>query len=181
MFFSKIKWQAAVLCCVLVLAFAGAAYAQTNMKLRSSAFAPGNAIPKQFSCDGQNISPAIAWRGTPASAKTLALIVDDPDAPSGTFVHWVVYNLPASVKYLPQDVPKTPTITGGGLQGHNGTGKDGYKGPCPPAGPVHHYHFRIYALDTDLKLGPGATADQVEAAIKGHVIGEGETVGTYQR
>lgn len=168
-------------CCVLLLAFAEPAYAQATLKLSSSAFAPGSAIPKQYTCDGQDYSPALTWTGVPAAAKTLALIVDDPDAPMGTFVHWVVYNLPASVRQLDQDVAKAPTIAGGGQQGRNGFGRDGYRGPCPPPGPTHHYHFRLYALDTSLKLGPGAGAAEVEAATKGHVLASAELVGTYSR
>ena len=168
-------------CCSLILALAQGAHAQSTMKFRSSAFIPNSAIPKQFTCDGQDISPPLAWRGVPKSAKSLAMIMDDPDAPNGTFVHWVVYNLPPATKYLDTNVPKTATIKGGGQQGRNGTGKDGYKGPCPPAGAAHHYHFKLFALDTELKLDPGATADKVEAATKDHVVATGEVVGTYQR
>jgi len=180
--FRMISKQMIVIGCgVLLLAFAQAAHAEPNIKIRSSVFRPDNDIPKQFTCDGQDISPPVAWRGVPPSAKTIVLIMDDPDAPSGTFGHWVVYNLPPTVKYLEQNLAKTAAIAGGGEQGHNGAGKDGYKGPCPPPGAVHHYHFRIYALDTALKLDSGATADQVEAAIKDHVVASGEVVGTYKR
>jgi len=166
--------------CVLLLACAEPAYAQATLKLSSSAFAPDSAIPKQHTCEGKDYSPALTWTGVPPSAKTLALIVDDPDAPRGTFVHWVVYNLPASIRQLDQNVAKAPTIAGGGQQGRNGFGRDGYRGPCPPPGPTHHYHFRLYALDTSLKLAPGATAAEVEAATKGHVLASAELVGTYR-
>lgn len=182
MFFRIINWQVKALdCCVLLLALAEPAYAQATLRLNSSAFASDGAIPKQYTCDGQDYSPALTWTDVPPATKTLALIVDDPDAPRGTFVHWVVYNLPASVRQLDQNVAKAPTIAGGGEQGRNGFGQDGYRGPCPPPGPTHHYHFRLYALDTSLKLGPGAGAAEVEAATQGHVLASAELVGTYHR
>jgi Raf kinase inhibitor-like YbhB/YbcL family protein len=181
--FSRIinKQMKALGYCVLLLALAEPAYAQATLKLSSSAFASGGAIAKQYTCEGKDYSPALTWTDVPPSAKTLALIVDDPDAPMGTFVHWVVYNLPASIHQLDQNVAKAPTIAGGGQQGRNGFGRDGYRGPCPQPGATHHYHFRLYALDTNLKLEPGATATAVEAAIKGHVLASAELVGTYRR
>jgi len=168
-------------CCAMLLACAGPAYAQAALNLSSPAFTPGGAIPKQYSCEGEDYSPALTWTDVPQSAKTLALIVDDPDAPRGTFVHWVVYNLPASVRHLDENVAKEPTIAGGGNQGRNGFRRFGYGGPCPPPGPTHHYHFRLYALDSSLNMGPGATAAQVQAAIQGHVLATAELVGTYKR
>ncbi|MGD0073584.1 MAG: YbhB/YbcL family Raf kinase inhibitor-like protein [Candidatus Binataceae bacterium] len=175
------KQMKALACCVLLLGLAQTAYAQTALKLSSSAFAPEGAIPKQFTCDGKNYSPALTWTDVPPNAKTLALIVEDPDSPGGTFVHWVVYNLPATARHLDPNVAEAFAISDGGEQGRNSFGREGYAGPCPPSGAVHHYHFRLYALDTSLKLQPGASAVEVEAAMKGHVLASADFVGTYTR
>jgi hypothetical protein len=156
----------------------------TSLELQSSAFAPNAAIPMSYVCTdagGAGKSPPLAWRGAPASTKTFALVVRDPDAPSGSFVHWVVYNLPANTIKLDSDVPKTETVAGGGDQGANGFGNIGYQGPCPPPGTPHHYHFHLYALDTKLELKPGATADDVEQAAKGHTLAEADLVGIFER
>jgi Raf kinase inhibitor-like YbhB/YbcL family protein len=155
-----------------------------RIELQSSAFAPNATIPMQYACTdagGAGKSPPLTWRGAPASAKTFAVVVRDPDAPGGSFVHWVVYNLPANTTKLAVDVPKTDTITGGGNEGVNGFGNIGYQGPCPPPGNPHHYHFHLYALDTKLELKPGATADDVEQAVKGHALAEADLVGIFER
>ncbi len=146
--------------------------------MSSSAFAPGEPIPKVYTCDDKNISPPLAWTEPPSGAKGLALIADDPDA--GGFVHWVVYNLPASARGLPESVPSGPDISGGGKQGKNTFGKVGYGGPCPPSG-THHYVFRLYALDAVLNLADGASANDVKAALQGHVLTQAELIGTYTR
>ncbi len=171
----------ALACCALLLALAEPTYAQATLKLSSSAFAPEGAIPKQFTCDGKDYSPALTWTDVPPEAKTLALIVDDPDSPGGTFIHWVVYNLPATARHLDPNVAEALAISGGGEQGRNSFGRKGYAGPCPPSGAAHHYHFRLYALDTSLKLQPGSGAAEVEAAMKGHVLASANFVGTYTR
>ncbi len=163
-----------------VLAIAGRAHAQ-DLTVTSDAFASGAAIPVQFTCSGANQSPALKWTGAPATAKSFAVITDDPDAPRGTFVHWVAYDIPAKVTALPQDVPRTETISGGGTQGDNGAGKLGYFGPCPPPGKVHHYHFRVFALDSMLDLRPAADADALRSAMNGHTVASGELVGTFSR
>src|SRR3990172_2768434 len=136
----------------------------------STAFAPGQAIPKKYTGEGENVSPTLAWSGAPAGTKELALICDDPDAPrKEPFVHWVLYNIHAGVSILPE------AGNGGATEGKNGTGKSGYTGPMPPPGSgVHHYHFKIYALDKALGLAPGLGKDDVLNAMIGHVIGEGE-------
>jgi len=169
---------------LFLLALLRSAVAQNSPKLSvtSSAFTAGSAIPVGYSCKSPNVeSPPLAWKGVPGDAKTLVLIVKDPDAPHGTFIHWVVYNLPASLSRLDANVPPTEKLANGGLQGANGLGQIGYKGPCPPPGAPHHYHFELSALDTTLDLKPGATAAQVEEAAKGHVKTTGDLVGTFSR
>ena len=151
-----------------------------EIKLESSAFKDGQSIPKQYTCDGVNISPPLEWKGIPKNAKTLAIICDDPDAPAGTWVHWVVYNLPADDMGLIENTPATQNLTGGGLQGKNDFGKVGYNGPCPPSG-THRYFFKLYALDAELDLKPGATKSDLLKAMEGHVVAQGELVGTYSR
>jgi len=138
-------------------------------------------VPKEFTCDGEDKSPALAWTAPPASAKSLALTVTDPDAPSGTFTHWVVYNLPANINGLPVGVPKQGQLAHGGRQGKTDFGQVGYGGPCPPAGKEHRYVFTLYALDTMIDVDAGAPRDHVEAAMKGHLVAKGELVGRYGR
>ena len=151
------------------------------MQLTSSAFQPGANIPKQFTCEGNDTSPQLAWSDVPSGTKSLALIVHDPDAPrAGGFYHWVVYNIPASANGIPENTPKQSELSGGGTQGRNDFGKSGYGGPCPPSG-THRYFFRLYALDTDLKLNSGATAKDVVKAIQGHILGQAELMGKYQK
>ena len=150
--------------------------------IRSSAFNPGDPIPTQYTCSGQGISPALSWNGQPQNTASFALIADDPDAPRGVFTHWVVYDLPATVHELPEGVPTTDRLEDGGLQGRNSGNKIGYTPPCPPAGPAHHYHFKLYALAVPtLNLNAGASKDQVLSAMEGHVLAQSEAVGTYQR
>jgi Raf kinase inhibitor-like YbhB/YbcL family protein len=154
-----------------------------KISISSSAFAAGAAIPVKYSCKNPEAgSPPLKWTGIPPSAKTLVLIIKDPDAPNGTFIHWVVYNLPATLTGLPAHVPATEKLSNGAFQGVNGTGHIGYKGPCPPSGSApHHYHFQLSALDTRLDLKPGASSDAVEQAASGHVKAKGELVGTFAR
>jgi Raf kinase inhibitor-like YbhB/YbcL family protein len=132
-------------------------------------------------CDGQDISPRISWSGVPNNTKSLALIVEDPDAPGGLFVHWVIYNIDPSLKGLPEGIPKTEVISGIGLQGVNSFGKIGYGGPCPPRGSTHRYIFRIYALKETVQLGPGASRNDLLRAIEGKIIAVGETTVNYGR
>jgi Raf kinase inhibitor-like YbhB/YbcL family protein len=148
--------------------------------LTSPDFRNGGTIPERFTCSGLNTSPALEWSGTPAGARSLVLTVDDPDAPGGTFVHWVIYNLSPISKELPEGISLS-AHNGAGEQGTNAGGDNGYTGPCPPPGKLHHYHFRLYALDQKLLLEPGATQAQVEAAMKGHVLGSAELVGVFER
>lgn len=149
--------------------------------LHSADFAPGAPIPTADTCSGANRSPALEWSGAPAGVKSFALLVTDPDAPMGVYKHWIVYNLPPTTDSLPAGLPATPTLAAGGVQGTNQRGTIGYHGPCPPPGPAHHYHFRLYALDTTLDLKPGATYEEVAAAIKGHELATTDLVGTFAR
>lgn len=152
-----------------------------SLKLKSSDFTSGGMIPKQFTCDGADISPALEWSDPPAGTQSFALIADDPDAPRGTWVHWVVFDLPAKMRALAQNLPKKLEMADGLRQGRNDFGKVGYGGPCPPPGAPHRYFFKIYALDTKLNLKPGATKKDVEHAQQGHVLAQGEWMGRYGR
>lgn len=150
------------------------------LELRSAAFAEGGSIPSQYTCDGKNVSPPLAWSGIPPAAKSLALVCDDPDAPAGVWVHWVVYGLPPSTSALPEGVPARDEIGGGGRQGKNDFRKIGYGGPCPPSG-THRYVFTLSALDSKLDLPAGATKQDLLAAIRGHVLAETKLIGKYSR
>src|SRR5712691_1189072 len=151
-----------------------------DIKLTSTVFQDGGMIPAKYTCDGASISPPLEWSGVPRTAKSLALICDDPDAPGRTWVHWVVFDLPASRMTLPENVPPQEAIAGGGKQGMTDFKKIGYGGPCPPSG-THRYFFKIYALDTETSLGPGATKDQLLKAMEDHAIADGQLMGRYQR
>jgi Raf kinase inhibitor-like YbhB/YbcL family protein len=151
------------------------------MQITSQAFQNGGDIPRKFTCQGDDGSPELTWQGAPAGTKTFALIVHDPDAPrAGGWTHWVVFNVPASVTHAAENAPKTAQFPGGGVQGHNDWGKAGYGGPCPPSG-THRYFFRVYALDTELKLPAAAGKDEVEKAMQRHVLGQAELMGKYKK
>jgi hypothetical protein len=151
-----------------------------QVKISSPEFQEGQPIPKKFSCDGANTSPALAWSGIPAGAKSLALIMDDPDAPGRTYVHWVAYNLPVSLAGLPESVPAGAALSGGGSQGPGSSNKAGYVGPCPPSG-THRYFFKLYALDLEPKLAAGLDKAALEKQMDGHILGQAQLMGTYQR
>ena len=153
---------------------------EAELEVTSSAFEEAGMIPSQYTCDGQNVSPPIAWRGVPAGSVTIALICDDPDAPTGTWVHWVAYDLPSSVDELPEGVPLGEALTGGGKQGRNSSRETGYSGPCPPGG-THRYYFKVYALDSEMGLKPGATKKELLKAMEGHILGQGQLMGRYER
>lgn len=153
----------------------------SHLLISSGNFTANEPIPIAYTCSGDNKSPELAWSGVPVTTRTLALILRDPDAPSGSWVHWVLFNLPASVGGLPAAIPTTPTIAEGGQQGLNSSGQSGYQGPCPPPGRVHHYHFKLFALDARLDLAAGATASQVEQAMVGHILASADLTGTFAR
>ena len=152
------------------------------LEIESPAFKNGEKIPEVYTCDGKDISPKLIFRQIPARAKTLVLIMDDPDAPMGTWVHWVVYNIPVSVKELQKDFPKKALLSNGTIQGKNSWGKIGYGGPCPPK-PTgeHRYFFKLYAIDTVLNLPQGATKQEVLKAIKEHIVAQAVLMGRYSR
>jgi hypothetical protein len=145
------------------------------VKLSSTVFSDGEMIPKKYSCDADNISPPLEWSDIPDGTKSLALIVDDPDAPAGNWVHWILYNISADQDNLVEGV------AGIGEQGKNTSGKISYSGPCPPKGPAHRYFFKIYAIEIVLDLEPGATKNELERAMQGHILAQGQLMGKYQR
>lgn len=151
-----------------------------DIKLTSTAFQDSGMIPTKYTCDGANVSPPLEWSGAPQTTKSLALICDDPDAPAKTWVHWVVFDLPASRTSLPENVPPQETIAGGGKQGTTDFKKVGYGGPCPPSG-THRYFFKIYALDKELNLDSRTTKSELLEAMKDHVLAQGELMGKYKR
>ena len=150
-------------------------------ELISSAFKHNGAIPKEFTCDGSDTSVPLSWKDAPNGTKSLALISDDPDAPRGTWVHWVLYDISAAARELAAGIGHDESLQNGAKQGKNNFGKIGYGGPCPPSGPAHHYHFKLYALDQLTGLKSKVTKQQVLDAIKGHVLAETQLVGTYKR
>lgn len=151
-----------------------------SLSLTSPAFAQGQPIPARFTCDGEDISPALNWGEPPAGTRSFALIMDDPDAPAGTWTHWVLFNIPADMRSLDEAVPALETLTSGARHGKNSWGRLGYGGPCPPAG-THRYFFRLYALDIFLDLPAGAAKKDVQSAMQGHILAQGELMGTYAR
>ncbi len=146
-----------------------------TIQITSSAFKEGDTIPRLYTCDDKNVSPPLSWTGIPTATVSLALIMDDPDAPSGTWVHWVLYNLLPDVSSLDQ------AKSGGGVEGKNDFGRQGYGGPCPPRGSTHRYYIKLYALDKILDLSVGASKAQVENAMRGHILAQGQLMGKYGR
>ena len=151
-----------------------------NIQLASSAFENKGVIPKKYTCDGEEVSPPLSWSQAPKNTVTFALIVDDPDAPRGTFVHWLLYDLPGTITELPEGIPNNQALEGGGIQGKNSAGGIGYTGPCPPKG-THRYFFKLYALDAELGLDPGANEQELQEAMQGHILAQGELMGTYTK
>jgi Raf kinase inhibitor-like YbhB/YbcL family protein len=151
-----------------------------TLDIRSDVFKSGETIPTRYTCDGEDISPQISWSKTPEGTKELVLICDDPDAPMGTWVHWVAYGIPPETTSLSDNVPKKDT-TMGFKQGKSSFGRIGYGGPCPPRGSIHRYFFKVYAIDLLTNLKPGATKEVVMKAIQGHILAQGELIGRYGR
>ncbi len=154
---------------------------ELHMELRITAFPQQGSIPRAFTADGADVSPALAWREAPEKTRAFALILEDPDAPAGPWTHWTLYNLPLDATSLAENQPKVPTLTNGSRQGKNTWGRLGYNGPAPPPGRSHRYFFRLYALAQPLELEAGATRQQVDAALKGNVLAVAEWVGVYGR
>jgi len=150
------------------------------MQLTSAAFKQGEAIPALYTCEGKDVSPSLAWTEPPPATKSFTLISDDPDAPMGTWVHWVLYNVPPSRRQLPESFPTDAQLADGTRQGITDFKRTGYGGPCPPSG-THRYFFKLYALDAVLSLKAGATAQQLKQAMQGHILAQAELMGTYRR
>jgi len=153
---------------------------EVTFELTSTAFAAGESIPIQYTCDGEDTSPPLQWSDPPQGTQSLSLIADDPDAPVGTWVHWVLYDLPAGTRSLPEAVPPDADLPDGGQHGQSSWRRLGYGGPCPPSG-THRYFFKLYALDTTLDLAAGANKKQVLQAMEGHILAQAELMGTYAR
>lgn len=151
------------------------------MQIKSTAFEENGLIPKKYTCDGFDVSPPLTWTKPPAGAKSVAIICDDPDAPMGTWVHWVIYGISPQAAALPENVPPQKEVLRGAKQGTNDFRKIGYGGPCPPKGTAHRYFFKIYALDIELNLPAGASKKDVEKAMQGHILAEGQLIGKYGR
>ncbi len=150
------------------------------MKIISSAFDEGAMIPEKYTCDNIDISPPLKWSSIPEGTKTFAIICDDPDAPMGTWVHWVIYNLPADINELSENIPPSEILTNGAKQGRNDFGKIGYGGPCPPGG-THRYYFKVYALSKELMVESGITKSELLKAMEGYILSEGKLMGRYKR
>jgi hypothetical protein len=150
------------------------------MKIQSQAFDEGGMIPKRYTCDDLDISPSLKWSAIPNGTKTISLICDDPDAPMGTWVHWVIFNIPSSITELAENIPPQKTLANGAKQGINDFGKIGYGGPCPPRG-IHRYYFKLYALDVEVDLEGGATKDELLKAMEGHILAKAQLMGKYKR
>jgi Raf kinase inhibitor-like YbhB/YbcL family protein len=153
----------------------------SKIELKTSSFTPGGFIPKRFTCEAADISPALSWTDPPAGTQSFAIIEDDPDAPSGTFVHWLVYDLPAAYRRLPEGLSGDDQMAGGGRQGTNDFSRTGYNGPCPPRGQAHRYFIRFYALDVKINLRPAATRSELDAAMQGHILAQAELMGRFKR
>ena len=153
----------------------------TSFAVISTAFPNGAEVPRRHTCDGADLSPAFAWHGAPDRTQSLALIADDPDAPGGTWTHWLLWNIPAKATLLPEDQPKIESLDNGARQGSNDFRRIGYGGPCPPPGKPHRYFFKFYALDARLDLKAGASRADLEHALKPHVLAQAQWIGTYGR
>jgi Raf kinase inhibitor-like YbhB/YbcL family protein len=149
--------------------------------LQLAAFSFGGEIPRMFTCDGADLSPAFNWHGAPSGTQSFVLIVDDPDAPGGTWTHWVAWNIPRQATVLPQGVPKNETLDNGTRQGKNDFGRLGYGGPCPPPGKAHHYYFKLIAMNKRLELKAGEKRNALEVVIQGHILAQATWMGTYKR
>ena len=151
-----------------------------TLEITSSVFSEGEMIPTRYTCDGPDVSPDLAWSGVPETAQSLALICDDPDAPMGTWVHWVLFNIPVGASGLPSEISPDATLKNGARHGTNDFGRLGYGGPCPPGG-THRYFFKLYALDTELDLESGITKAQLVEAMENHILAEAQLMGKYSR
>jgi Raf kinase inhibitor-like YbhB/YbcL family protein len=185
-YLKRVMWLLLILC-TLVACQGGVEEPQVldttgaNLKVESSAFQAGEDIPARYTCDGDDVSPPLSWSEPPAGTQSLALICDDPDAPAGTWTHWVLFNLPATARSLSEGIPPDGVVEGVGAHGSNSWGRLGYGGPCPPGGAAHRYLFKLVALDTRLDLPAGASKEDLERSMEGHIRAEGQLTGSYGR
>jgi Raf kinase inhibitor-like YbhB/YbcL family protein len=170
-----------VLALVVPAEVRGQEASSSKMELTTTSFTPGGFIPKRFTCEAADVSPALAWTDPPPGTRSFAIIEDDPDAPSGTFVHWVVYDLPAAYRKLPEALSGNDQMPGGGRQGTNDFSRTGYSGPCPPPGKPHRYFIRLYAVGVILNLPPAATRKELDEAMQGHILARGGLMGRFAR
>lgn len=152
-----------------------------SFQLSTTSFQAGGTIPNKYTCDGADMSPTLSWSGAPAETRSFALIVDDPDAPGGTWNHWLIWNLPPTQQQLAEGISKDPRLPNGIRQGLNDFHKPGYNGPCPPPGKPHRYFFKLFALDSELQLQPGATRKELDSALRSHIVTQTELMGRYGR
>lgn len=152
-----------------------------TFQLHAPDFTPGGDIPAQFTCQGSNASPALSWSVAPKGTQSFALVLEDPDAPGRTWVHWVLYDVPATERELPEGVPPEGALPSGARQGRNDFGTVGYGGPCPPPGAGHRYYFKLYALDRTVALRAGATRAELDRSMRGHILAHAELMGRYRR
>lgn len=181
----KLLFAGALFCGLLPSGCSGEPQSSTGktmtIPITSTAFSEGKTIPKKYTCSGENVSPPLAWTTPPAGTKSMALICDDPDAPVGTWVHWVIYDLPPDTVTLGENASKSGALPDGAKQGVNDFKKSGYGGPCPPPGKPHRYFFKLYALDAVLNLPAGATKSDLLKAMNGHVLAGGQLMGIFGR
>jgi Raf kinase inhibitor-like YbhB/YbcL family protein len=152
-----------------------------TLQIESDAIKAGGTIPQQYTCDGEDLSPPLSWSEPPAGTQSLVLVCVDPDAPAGTWDHWLLFNIPAGTRSLPEGISADPVVEGLGTHGSNSWQRLGYGGPCPPQGAAHRYIFKLYALDTSLEIDPGASRKDVEKIMQGHILAEGQLLGSYGR
>jgi Raf kinase inhibitor-like YbhB/YbcL family protein len=170
-----------VLALVLPAAVRGQQPSSSKIELKTTSFSPGGFIPKRFTCEAADLSPALTWTDPPAGTQSFAIIEDDPDAPSGTFVHWLVYDVPAAYRRLSEGMSGNDQMPDGLRQGTNDFSRTGYSGPCPPPGRPHRYFIRLYALDAKTNLHPAATRKELDSAMQGHILAQAELMGRFQR
>ena len=171
-----IVWIAATALVLVGTGLAGKGDDMTDLDLNSSVFRQGESIPARYTCQGEDVSPPLSIEGVPDDAKSLALIMEDPDAPAGTWDHWILYGLSPGSSKIPEGM-----VPPGAKEGQNSWDDAGWGGPCPPEGEEHRYFFRLYALDTELDMGPGASKHQLRDAMEGHILAEAELMGRYQK
>jgi len=182
---SRLAVLSGFLLCIFTLC-SGKLFSQSKgramaLRITSPDFSEGEVIPKRFTCDAQDVSPKLEWKESPPNTQSIALIMDDPDAPGGTWTHWVLYDLPASTRELPEGAAKQEQLASGARQGRNDFRKIGYNGPCPPPGKPHRYFFKLYVLDTKLNLKSGATKAELERAMNSHILAQAQLIGIYGR